>query len=677
MNALTDSPTDSTSADAKKKAADPLADAGLTVPGAANGPGAAGGAPVITPPATPDPAATIPKVTGTTSSLTPPTSATPDPIMPNAPTLAPANPNPAMGAGVSAVPGGGYSSTADGGAYFGTQGDPLQAGALTAPYNVDAANRAAQGAAAPPVNTTDYWVNDVNAPGQNGWMINPNYKAPGSTTGAAPSTATDANGGTVANPTLLAGSTATPSTGAPIITPPAAGTSGVAAPSGQTPAQQLAAMQQSFITPGQQSTANNVDPNSGVTTIDPTNDLRSTVITNTPSARTADYTNQVDQAAANLPTNRTALTTQNATAIQSLLGPTAVTAGAAVDPTTSDRLKSLQSLVDQSTQSLAGVDRNKLALDQFNTDATATDPAYQLSLRQAAQRASAAGGLKSGQLRTDYGNLDLARERDLDTLRQKYMQQALSDSVNDQFQKQSALTGEEGQLTAQEAAAQAAQRQERQYSTDVSTGNANRALTANTAAATMGANQAGATINDKQTQLSDLSSLLGQSQATDTSAAAALRGERTNQQTQEQSAFDRALQQYQTEQGTQAQNFGENLALLGAGDAGNPASALTGSAATMNPGAGVSQLASALGRTSAQGGASGPVGGTGGATGGGTGNPQLDAYLAQLFGGSQQSTATATAGQGINQGGLDALLASLGGGGSGIPGVQTTAGGGY
>lgn len=76
-------------------------------------------------------------------------------------------------------------------------------------------------------------------------------------------------------------------------------------------------------------------------------------------------------------------------------------------------------------------DRNKMALDQYNTWDAETAPQLAHSITDATDAAAAHGQIRSGQLTNRYG--DLARQRVLDqtTARSKYMQGALDSSIND------------------------------------------------------------------------------------------------------------------------------------------------------------------------------------------------------------------------------------------------------
>lgn len=134
-----------------------------------------------------------------------------------------------------------------------------------------------------------------------------------------------------------------------------------------------------------------------------------------------------------------------------------------VNPVASDRLKTQQGLVDENALKLAGVDRLKLAQDQFGTYANATDPAFQQSIRGATEAAASHGGLGSGMLTNQYGDLATTRARDLTNERDRLFQTAQEGSIADQFQKVGALQNLSGQTAAEEAAARGEVRGERGY----------------------------------------------------------------------------------------------------------------------------------------------------------------------------------------------------------------------
>lgn len=79
------------------------------------------------------------------------------------------------------------------------------------------------------------------------------------------------------------------------------------------------------------------------------------------------------------------------------------------------------------------VDRFNLAQERFNTFAQATDPQYQSALRQAQRLGAASGGLGSGMLRTDLGNLAGQRDLQMRTAQQGFLQDALEGTIGDQF----------------------------------------------------------------------------------------------------------------------------------------------------------------------------------------------------------------------------------------------------
>ena len=88
-------------------------------------------------------------------------------------------------------------------------------------------------------------------------------------------------------------------------------------------------------------------------------------------------------------------------------------------------------LTSQTISANPALDRFKLANERFDTFAASTEPAYQSALRDAQRMGAAAGGLGSGQLRTQFGDLGLNRSRDLDTQKRGLFQDALEGSVGD------------------------------------------------------------------------------------------------------------------------------------------------------------------------------------------------------------------------------------------------------
>ncbi len=68
---------------------------------------------------------------------------------------------------------------------------------------------------------------------------------------------------------------------------------------------------------------------------------------------------------------------------------------------------------------------------RFDDAARASDPAYQSTLRDALRTAAAGGGLGSGMLRTNVGDLANNRNLQLDTLRSGFLGNALEGSIND------------------------------------------------------------------------------------------------------------------------------------------------------------------------------------------------------------------------------------------------------
>lgn len=124
----------------------------------------------------------------------------------------------------------------------------------------------------------------------------------------------------------------------------------------------------------------------------------------------------------------------------------------------------------QVDSALAGVtstpDRYKLAQDEFGTYASATDPAYAKSQRDAEKYASATGTNGSGMLNTSFGDLALARGRDLQNERDTLFNTAQQSTMADRQATLAAALGTQGQTNSQDAANRGEQRTERQYQAD-------------------------------------------------------------------------------------------------------------------------------------------------------------------------------------------------------------------
>lgn len=182
-----------------------------------------------------------------------------------------------------------------------------------------------------------------------------------------------------------------------------------------------------------------------------------------------------------------------------------------INPGASPRLAGVQGQVDTAANKLAsGPDRFGIAQDRFKTFAEQTDPAYQASLRSATQKAAANGAVGSGMLSTDYGNLDLARERQLSGERSSLFSNALEGTIGDTRANVGLLSGLEGQQYGQEAGARNELRGERGYQTGLEDQAYNRgiqgltledALTNSAFGRGLASEQAGSTGSPAATQL--------------------------------------------------------------------------------------------------------------------------------------------------------------------------------
>lgn len=369
--------------------------------------------------------------------------------------------------------------------------------------------------------------------------------------------------------------------------------------------------------------------------IAPEDDMRAKVISDAPDARTAGYTSKVDAAASALPTDVTGRSNALRDEYLAKAGPTDVNAGPDISLAASDRLNKYGSMLDQSVAGLNGVDRVKMAQDLYDIFQEQQAPARAAAERKAKQFAAATGGLRSGRLRTAEGDLMLANKREDNLTQRQLIAQALSDSVNDQYNKAGFLRDTEGDLAAREAANRGELRTDRAYKSGIDEGNVNRRLSTLGTATDAGRTGAGLESDAAYKGLDTLRSIEGDAAAANATRVAGQRAERANQfalsdrkrsnfesnrananagadaasneiarridanrslysdanargvsnrnearterdnqNLMENQAFQRRVAQYQTESGAKQQEFQNALALISAGEYGNPADVL-------------------------------------------------------------------------------------------------------
>lgn len=85
-----------------------------------------------------------------------------------------------------------------------------------------------------------------------------------------------------------------------------------------------------------------------------------------------------------------------------------------------------------------------LAKQYLDTYSQQQLPQFQSQLRSAIQGRAALGGLGSGMLNTDVGNLDLAQQRDYNAHAQNFLTDALGNQINDNANQRQELRGERG-----------------------------------------------------------------------------------------------------------------------------------------------------------------------------------------------------------------------------------------
>lgn len=368
----------------------------------------------------------------------------------------------------------------------------------------------------------------------------------------------------------------------------------------------------------------------------PGNDLRATQINPTPSARLTAAQGMTGQAAQRVQAfDPTQATLQGAQQVKGLLTPRAVgfqgvgtdvaaqginptvAGGPAVDPTQSARFGQAANRTDQAAQQLAGVDRFGIAkqrLAQFNAEQA---PVAEAERRNLLKGGAAMGRLGSGMLRTSFG--DLADRLDLNRrgAETRFLTEALEGSIGDQFNKTSALAGLEGQVYGQDAGLRGERRVERDYTTGLGERNVARQTNERDTMLGLAERNVGRRMSERDARLGldernvgrefdaartavdagmGLSDRQGQQRRTAYDVAGdyeggiaaqdllgrnELRGERDYQGGMENQAFQRALQQFLTEQAAQAQQFGQGATAAGIGYGGNPSGQLAQGAQTL------------------------------------------------------------------------------------------------
>jgi hypothetical protein len=305
-------------------------------------------------------------------------------------------------------------------------------------------------------------------------------------------------------------------------------------------------------------------------------------------------------------------------------------AGENVAITDSQRLAGRATGADAALQGVAAVDRFKLAQDKFNEFAESTKGAYEADNRNVLRSNAARGRMGSGMLRTDFGNLDLARGRDLDLQRKQVFNEALEGSIDDSFRKADTLQGAEQELAQREAARRGEIRDTKRD--DV------------------------ALAGDKLGVAADL---YGSDVAKGRADRGEIRGERDHEMTLEQQAHNRRRQGMLDKEMLTEGQFGRDARRLTAGEAGNPGKDEINVAGTRredlnNSLASIAQLFQQTGARA--GGAGGTVQATAGAPAAPQGGGGVLGGLGSLFGsifgrkGGQGAPAAAPAAAPVQQG---------------------------
>lgn len=152
------------------------------------------------------------------------------------------------------------------------------------------------------------------------------------------------------------------------------------------------------------------------------------------------------------------------TGATSSFGPDSNLINTQINATNDPRTLNLQGMQDASlSKILNGPDRNKMALDQYDTWDAETNPNFQHSITDATDAAATHGQIRSGQLTNRYGDLAQQRVLDQTTARNKYMQNALDASIGDTQRGFEDVSGAANTAYNQGAAGRGEQRTERGY----------------------------------------------------------------------------------------------------------------------------------------------------------------------------------------------------------------------
>lgn len=283
--------------------------------------------------------------------------------------------------------------------------------------------------------------------------------------------------------------------------------------------------------------------------IDPSNDLRSQVLTTSDSARTGRFAGMTDAAAVGLPADlagdarrfgdeefarfgntdvnagddidygpsvqgeldandamtqnlvgratgrdRGALSRSSRAEFSDFLRPEDLQGGPSIAARDSSRVGRYGQMTDDAAGQLAAVDRFKLAQDKLREWNDSTKDLFDSDLKNATAKAAAQGQGRSGMLRTDYGNLTDRRASQRNAMERSLLTDALEGTIGDQFRKTDTLRGLESGISGQEANLRGEARTERGYGDQISRENIAARQRAKEQAAGMGESAADATM---------------------------------------------------------------------------------------------------------------------------------------------------------------------------------------
>jgi hypothetical protein len=214
------------------------------------------------------------------------------------------------------------------------------------------------------------------------------------------------------------------------------------------------------------------------------------------------------------------------------------------------RLSKYNTMVDEQAGKLAGVDRFKLAQNEFDRWMAEQNPQIERQRRAILGNGAALGRLGSGMLAEDFNGLMGEFDLNARNERSRLFDRALEGSIGDQFDKTNTLSGIAGDLYGREA-------------------------NTRSNAAALGESGANAEMANRTTALNASRGLLDDANTENRSLRDEVRGERGYQVGRDDAAYGRNVDLYNAETSAQQRAFDNAMRTAGLGFSGNPSDAVS------------------------------------------------------------------------------------------------------